>query len=74
MSTINETEMRGPRDEAAILDLLGQRGSATIEQLMDLSGSSWEQVFGTIDRLSRSGGIRLTRVGVEYHAERAGAS
>lgn len=74
MSTIIETDMRGSRDEAAILDLLGQRGSVTIEQLVDLSGSSWEQVFGTIDRLSRSGGIRLTRVGMEYHAERAGVS
>lgn len=74
MSTIIETDMRVSRDEAAILDLLGQSGSVTIEQLVDLSGSSWEQVFGIIDRLSRSGGIRLTRVGVEYHAERAGAS
>ena len=74
MSTIIEAGRRGSRDEAAILDLLGHSGSVTIEQLVDLSGSSWEQVFGIIDRLSRSGGIRLTRVGVEYHAERAGAS
>jgi hypothetical protein len=74
MSTIIETDMRRSRDDAAILELLGQRGSVTIEQLVDLSGSCWGQVFGIIDRLSRSGGVRLTRVGLEYHAERARAS
>jgi len=56
--------------ETLVLALLGQEGSATIEDLMDLSGMSWEQVFGLIDRLSRSGSVRLTRVGRDYYVEK----
>jgi hypothetical protein len=41
---------------------------------MDLSRMSWEQVFGLIDRLSRSGSIRLTRVGTDYYVEKMGTA
>ena len=67
-------EMKRTTDEALVLGLLAREGSATIEELMDLSRMSWEQVFGLIDRLSRSGSIRLTRVGTDYYVEKMGAA
>ena len=55
MTICMEQEMKRTTDEALVLGLLAREGSATIEELMDLSRMSWEQVFGLIDRLSRSG-------------------
>jgi hypothetical protein len=69
-----EQEMKRTTDEALVLGLLARKGSATIEELMDLSRMSWEQVFGLIDRLSRSGSIRLTRVGTDYYVEKTGTA
>ena len=72
MATCLEKEMKKTPDEVLILGLLCREGSATIEDLMALSRMSWEQVFGLIDRLSRSGSIRLTRVGRDYYVENMG--
>jgi DNA-binding MarR family transcriptional regulator len=74
MTICMEQEMKRTTDEALVLDLLAREGSATIEELMDLSRMSWEQVFGLIDRLSRSGSIRLTRVGTDYYVEKMGTA
>ena len=74
MTICMEQEMKRTTDEALVLGLLAREGSATIEELMDLSRMSWEQVFGLIDRLSRSGSIRLTRVGTDYYVEKMGAA
>jgi len=64
-----EQEMKRTPDESLLLGLLRRQGSATLEDLMQLSRMSWEQVFGLIDRLSRSGSVRLTRVGRDYYVE-----
>jgi hypothetical protein len=69
MTICMEQEMKRTTDEALVLGLLAREGSATIEDLMALSRMSWEQVFGLIDRLSRRGSIRLTRVGRDYYVE-----
>ncbi len=74
MTICMEQEMKRTTDEALVLALLAREGSATIEELMDLSRMSWEQVFGLIDRLSRSGSIRLTRVGTDYYVEKMGTA
>jgi hypothetical protein len=74
MTTCIEPEMRRTADETLMLGLLRKERSARIEDLMDLSGMSWEQVFGLIDRLSRSGSIRLTRVGTDYYVEKTGTA
>jgi DNA-binding MarR family transcriptional regulator len=74
MTICMEQEMKRTTDEALVLGLLARKGSATIEELMDLSRMSWEQVFGLIDRLSRSGSIRLTRVGTDYYVEKMGTA
>lgn len=67
-----DKEMKRAAEEALVLRLLSRERSATIEDLMHLSRMSWEQVFGLIDRLSRCGSIRLTRVGREYYVEKMG--
>jgi len=72
MTICMEREMKQMADEALVLDLLGRERSATIEDLMSLAGMSWEQMFGLIDRLSRSGSVRLTRVGTDYYVEKMG--
>lgn len=72
MTICMEQEMKQMADEALVLDLLGRERSATIEALMSRAGMSWEQMFGLIDRLSRSGSVRLTRVGTDYYVERMG--
>lgn len=74
MTICMKQEMKRTTDEALVLGLLAREGSATIEELMDLSRMSWEQVFGLIDRLSRSGSIRLTRVGTDYFIEKMGTA
>lgn len=73
MMTCMEDVVRKTADEALVLGLLRREGSATIEDLMALSRMSWEQVFGLIDRLSRSGSVRLTRVGRDYYVENVGS-
>ena len=59
-----------PTSEGLILDLLGLRKSLTLEQVVTLLPElSWNQVFKTVDELSRRGEIILLRR-VEYEIER----
>jgi hypothetical protein len=52
-----------PEDvESAILETLERRGSCSLEELCQaLSDYSWNQVFATVDRLSRNGRLLLCR-------------
>ena len=60
-----------PTSEGLILDLLGLRKSLTLEQVVTLLPElSWNQVFKTVDELSRRGEIILLRRGFEYEIER----
>lgn len=57
--------------EGLVLDLLGLRKSLTLEQVVTLLPElSWNQVFKTVDELSRRGEIILLRRGFEYEIER----
>ena len=59
-----------PTSEGLILDLLGLRKSLTLEQVVTLLPElSWNQVFKTVDELSRRGEIILLRRGFEYEIE-----
>ncbi len=60
-----------PTSEGLILDLLGLRKSMTLEQVVTLLPElSWNQVFRTVDELSRRGEIILLRRGFDYEIER----
>jgi len=60
-----------PTSEGLILDLLCLRKSLTLEQVVTLLLElSWNQVFKTVDELSRRGEIILLRRGFEYEIER----
>lgn len=60
-----------PTSEGLILDLLGLRKSLTLEQVVTLLPElSWNQVFRTVDELSRRGEIILLRRGFDYEIER----
>lgn len=57
--------------ESLILDLLRVRKSLTLEQLVVLLPElSWNQVFTTVDELSRRRAIILLRRGFQYEVER----
>ena len=57
--------------EFRILELVQMRKSLTSEQVVTLLPElSWNQVFKTIDELSRRGKIILLRRGVDYEIER----
>lgn len=57
--------------EFRILELVHMRKSLTLEQVVTLLPElSWNQVFKTIDELSRRGKIILLRRGVDYEIER----
>lgn len=57
--------------EFRILELVQMRKSLTLEQVVTLLPEfSWNQVFKTIDELSRRGKIILLRRGVDYEIER----
>jgi hypothetical protein len=45
-----------------MLLLLKRKGAQTIESLTGLTGVCWEQVFFSVDRLSRTGKVSLTLV------------
>jgi DNA-binding Lrp family transcriptional regulator len=49
-----------------LIAALKRRGPLTIEELSSESGLSWEQVFASVDRLSRSSSVLLHRVGSAY--------
>lgn len=60
--------------ELLILDLLRGRRSLTLEQVVALLPElSWNQVFKTVDELSRRGEIILLRRGFQYELEGAPA-
>lgn len=60
-----------PSSECLILELLSMRKSLTLEQVVTLLPElSWNQVFKTVDELSRRGEIILLRRGFEYEVER----
>ena len=57
--------------ELLILELLRGRRSLTLEQVVALLPElSWNQVFKTVDELSRRGKIILLRRGFDYEVER----
>lgn len=57
--------------ECRILELLHVKRSLTLEQAVTLLPElSWNQVFKTIDELSRHGKIILLRRGFDYEIER----
>lgn len=59
------------KSESLILDLLRVRKSLTLEQVVTLLPElTWNQVFKTIDELSRRGKIILLRRGFQYEVER----
>ena len=45
-----------------LLLLLKRKGTQTIEGITGLTGVCWEQVFFSVDRLSRTGKVSLTLV------------
>ncbi len=56
--------------EYLILRLLRARKSLTLEQVVSLLPElSWNQVFTTVDELSRKGKIILLRRGFKYEVE-----
>ncbi len=60
--------------EFLILELVRARKSLTLEQVVTLLPElSWNQVFRTVDELSRSGEIILLRRGFQYEVEWAPA-
>ena len=53
--------------EARILAIVHERGHILLEQLPScLPGSTWNQVFLSVDALSRQGEIDLRRRGCDY--------
>ena len=57
--------------EFRILELVQMRKSLTLGQVVTLLPElSWNQVFKTIDELSRRGNIILLRRGFDYEIER----
>ena len=60
--------------EFLILDLMRAKKSLTLEQVVTLLPElTWNQVFRTIDELSRRGEIILLRRGFQYEVEWASA-
>ena len=60
---------------ALVRDLLSVRRSLTLEQLVGLLPElTWNQVFTTVDELSRRGEILLFRRGFTYEVEWSPAS
>ncbi|MFM8552834.1 MAG: hypothetical protein ACKOCD_11100 [Nitrospiraceae bacterium] len=56
--------------DTMILDVLARTGCLTIEQLAaELPELTWNELFHTIDQLSRSGAIRLQRKGFAFELQ-----
>lgn len=54
--------------EEKILAIVHERGSILLEKLLPcLPESTWNQVFTSVDALSRQGAICLRRRGFDYH-------
>ena len=55
------------RTEAKILAIVHERGSILLEAILScLPESTWNQVFTSVDELSRRGAICLRRRGFDY--------
>ena len=54
-----------------ILGMLADQPGLALDQLLDrCPDATWNQVFAVVDRLSRSGDIRLTAIGMgKYHVD-----
>ena len=61
-------------DEVALLRLLSDTVSRTLDELVQLSGLSASQVLLAVDQLSRSGDIIVRKVGMDYHVSRSQAA
>ena len=61
-------------DEVALLRLLPDRVSRTLEELVILSGLTASQVLLAVDHLSRTGDVVLRKVGMDYHVIRSVAA
>lgn len=60
-----------PSSEYKVLELVHLKKSLTLEQVVALLPElSWNQVFKTVDELSRRGKIILLRRGFDYEVER----
>lgn len=67
-----EMNMMAEESEGSFVAVLKDQGASTMEELMGLLDYSWGQTFSMVDRLSRSGVVRLTQVDGEYYVEKAG--
>lgn len=61
-------------DEVALLRLLSDTASRTLDELVQLSGLSASQVLLAVDQLSRSGDIIVRKVDMDYHVLRSQAA
>ena len=62
MSGENGQKTQSRDVEAAIIEELERRGPCTMDELLQaLPGYSWNQLFMTVDRLSRTARVRLQR-------------
>ena len=61
-------------DEVALLRLLSDTASRTLDELVQLSGLSASQVLLAVDQLSRSGDIIVRKVDKDYHVSRSQAA
>ncbi len=60
--------------ESIVIEILRQEGEQTLESLSHRSGLGWAQVFGEIDRLSRTGVVWLRQAsGPDYYVSLTGA-
>jgi hypothetical protein len=74
--TITQRRMAGPNVSTSrpnirvqILDVLKRRSSFEMEELVDLCHSfTWNQIFLEVDRLSRTGEVRLVPRGAGVYA------
>jgi hypothetical protein len=61
-------------DEVALLRLLSDTASRTLDELVQLSGLSASQVLLAVDQLSRCGDIIVRKVDMDYHVLRSQAA
>ena len=61
-------------DEVALLRLLSDTVSRTLDELVQLSGLSASQVLLAVDQLSRSDDIIVRKVDMDYHVLRSQAA
>lgn len=62
MKTGSKQPSGSPSVDRRVLMVLRRKGAQTMEDLTMLTGMGWEQVFFSVDRLSRSGKVALAPV------------